>query len=289
MDLPTYSITMFAYNEEHNIARAVKSIFDNSDDQLARVVVIANGCTDNTAGVLKALSNKPAYDKLEVIELALGDKCNAWNHYVHDLAGQNDVHFLVDADVSFTKNAFPRMAVKLMADERANAVAGLPFSGRNQSQYEDLVVNGWCLFGNCYGVKHRFLELLRERHFRLPIGLGWIDSEITKAIHNDVGLVKDPAKGRIICDPECGYEFESLSLLKKDDWSLYLNRITRYKLGQMQEVYLDQLEYADWPDNLLEINKRILAEIPNNTPWYDLKSRVLVSRRIKKFINKFRD
>lgn len=287
MGLQTYSVTMFAYNEERNISTAVQSVFENSDEGLNRVVVIANGCTDNTVGVLNALSNQTGYEKLDVIELVLGDKCNAWNHYIHDLAEENDVHFLVDADVSFTKNAFPGMAAKLLSDERANAVAGLPFSGRNQGQYEDMVVNGWCLFGNCYGIKHRFLELLRQRHFRLPIGLGWIDSEITKAIHSDVGLVKDPEKGRIICDPECGYEFESLSLFRKSDWALYINRIARYKLGQLQEVYLDKLEYSAWPDNLLEINKRILKDLQCNSPWYDFKSNVLVKRRIRKFIDKY--
>lgn len=282
-----YSVTMFAHNEQEQIKSAVESVISNSDSSLTSLIVIANGCTDNTDQILKELSSQKEFEKLSVVELELGDKCNAWNHYVHDLAGDNDVHFFVDSDVRFTKSAFPRMAESLVSDTRANAIAGLPFSGRNQSQYEGLVVNGWCLFGGCYGVKKRYIELLRERAFRLPIGLGWIDSEITKAIHSDVGLIKSPEKGRIICNPKCGYEFDSLSIFKKSDWSLYKNRIARYRLGQLQEQYLDKLDYKDWPENLLDINKAILKDIECSAVFFDFKNKYLVKKRVEKFIKKF--
>lgn len=278
---------MFAHNEQNHIKHAVSSVFENSDEQLSKLFVIANGCTDNTVHILNSLKASGEFEKLEVVELSLGDKCNAWNHYVHVLAEDNDVHFFVDSDVTFTPNAFPLMSHSLMSDERANAIAGLPFSGRNQQYYEDLVVNGWCLFGNCYGIKKRLIRLFQERNFRLPIGLGWIDSEITKAIHSDVGLVDDPEKGRIICNTDCGYEFESLSLFKKSDWSLYKNRIARYRLGQLQEEYLNRLDYNDWPDNLLEINKAILNDINQTAKFWDLKLKYLVKPRIERFIKKY--
>jgi len=276
-----YNIVMFAHNEEHNITQSVKSVFDNSDDKLEKLVVIANGCTDATVGVLTQL--KMSFSTLEVIDLVIGDKCNAWNRYVHEFASDALVHFFVDADVRFTDMAFPQMFQTLIEDNNASAVAGLPFSGRNIGTYKDMVTNGWSLFGNCYGLKLSFIQIIRNKKFKLPIGLGWIDSAITKIIYKDVDHQKKAIKGRIIFNEKCGYQFDSLSLWKKSDWSLYVSRIVRYRLGKLQEKHLEIIPFESWPDNLLEINQLVIEDIKLNKSYFNLLDRYLVVKRVKKF------
>ncbi|WP_440903471.1 glycosyltransferase family A protein [Catenovulum sp. SX2] len=261
MDKITYSIVMFAYNEEKNIEKSLKSVFDNVDENLQQLTVIANGCTDNTVSVLQQLKQSLNLTKLRIIELTLGDKCNAWNQYVHQLHDDSLVHFFVDADVEFTQGAFAKMAPKLVNDPDAAAIAGLPFSGRNIQTYRDMVIKHKCLFGNCYALKLSFLHLAQQKSFYLPIGLGWIDSAITKVVKRDIEDRDEPMQQRVIFDADCGYKFTSLSVFNLSDIKLYFSRIARYQTGKLQEQYLEKLSFVEWPRNLAEINQKILQRI----------------------------
>lgn len=111
-----YAIVMFAYNEEKNIEHSIKSVFKNITQQCESVFVIANGCTDNTVEVLDKLKINKHYCRLNIINIQLGDKCNAWNTYMHDIAPDVDVHFFIDADVTFTENCFAKMVDRLTSD-----------------------------------------------------------------------------------------------------------------------------------------------------------------------------
>jgi glycosyltransferase involved in cell wall biosynthesis len=279
-----YSIVMFAYNEEKHIEKSVASVFANVDIRLQSLVVIANGCTDSTVQILQEIQQKASFSKLKIIDLTIGDKCNAWNEYVHELHDDSNVHFFTDADVEFTDMAFPQMFDTLQNDINARAVAGIPFSGRNKKHYKKMVTEYKCLFGNCYGVKKDFLSLAKEKEFYLPIGLGWIDSAITKALKRDMVDREDPIQERVTFNPNCGYKFKSLSPFRLDDIKLYFSRIARYKTGKLQEKYLEKLKFSQWPRNLSEINSDILNKINNNeiTIVFYLKQRVL--SRLKKHL-----
>lgn len=272
---------MFAYNESKNIQSSIQSVLKNADNQLIKFTVLVNGSTDSTAKIVKQLISDGTSKKLTLVELAIGDKCNAWNTYVHSLAVECEMHFFLDADVKFTSQAFPKMYSTLIRDVNANAIAGLPFSGRNIKQYEMMVKNYNCLFGNCYGLKHNFIQLIRKKHFRLPIGLGWIDSAITKVVNRDIEDIPNSKIGKVIYHQKCGYTFKSLSPFSISDIKLYMNRITRYRLGKMQEKYLEKISFLDWPYSLYDINQRVLEDINKSSHWYNLFEKKLVTKRIK--------
>jgi glycosyltransferase involved in cell wall biosynthesis len=277
-----YSIVMFAYNEEKNIERSLSSIYANIDNDLSQVIVIANGCTDDTVKILNQYVKDKKFEKLTVVELSVGDKCNAWNEYIHHIAADEDVHFFTDADVQFTSNAFAQMAKKLLATTNASAIAGLPFSGRNIKQYRQMVTEQKLLFGNCYGLKNEFLDLVKEKQFYLPAGLGWIDSAITKIVKRDITDIDAPINERITFDINCGYLFSKLSVFNWDDIKLYISRIARYKTGQLQQVHLEDLSYLNWPRDLNDINKKLLNQINEG----EIKLNPLLKNRIIRRLQK---
>lgn len=277
-----YNIVMFAHNEEKHIVNSISSVLDSVDVNLNKLYVIANGCTDNTSSEIVKFQLAVSSDKISLIELELGDKCNAWNHYVHNIANGSPVHFFVDADVQFVPGTFGRLSQCLANAEFANAAAGLPFSGRNQQQYLDMVKQGRCLFGNCYALKMEFIEKIRQKSFYLPIGLGWIDSAITKIVNRDLEDISNPKEGRIIYDSESGYRFDSLSLFSKADRQLYINRIVRYRLGKYQEKYLEKCSFLSWPRVLDKINASVLSDIKSNAKWFNILDRYFVVKRIIK-------
>ncbi len=254
-----YSVVTFAYNEENTIGDTIASILANCDQRLSKITVVANGCTDNTINV----ANKALRDSdidFSVIEISLGDKCNAWNEYVYHHRPTANVHFFVDSDVTFTTNAFPLLFEKLLSSPGKNAVAGLPLTGRNIEQYVELTTLYSCLFGGLYGLTNDFLQRVANAGACLPIGLSWIDAQITKMVNDDLNDKKDDYQHRVTFVEGVGYEFESLKPWRINDVRLYINRICRYKTGQLQEPYLDALPYSKWPRTMEEINRKILEK-----------------------------
>lgn len=255
----SYSVVTFAYNEEKTIAQTIRSILVNCDDRLTKLTVVANGCTDQTVEVAKT-SMESAAVPCEVVELSLGDKCNAWNEYVYNHLPKADVHFFVDSDVTFTDQAFPKLFEQLMSSPDKNAVTGLPQTGRNIRQYSELATRYSCLFGNLYGLKNEFVQRLAEQKIRLPVGLSWIDAQITKLVNDNLEYYKDDYQHRVTFVDGVGYCFDSLKPWKPEDIRLYINRICRYKTGQLQEPHLDSLPFPEWPKTMNEINGLVIAK-----------------------------
>lgn len=254
-----YSVVTFAFNEEANLAQTLASIRAATDDALIKVTVVANGCTDSTAEVARQAMQGWEVPH-QVIELALGDKCNAWNTYVYDHLPEADVHFFVDSDVTFSDRAFPQLYGQLAQSPGMNAVTGLPCSGRNAPQYLELATRYSCLFGNLYGLTHEFVQRLKGQGIRLPVGLSWIDAQITKLVNDNLEYAKDDYRGRVTFVAGVGYRFDSLKPWNPDHIRLYINRICRYKAGQLQEPYLDALPFVDWPETMEPINQSILEK-----------------------------
>lgn len=274
--MSNYAICMFAYNEATHITQSIHSVMDNVDNKCAQVFVIANGCTDDTVPLLSVIAKE--YPKLQIVDLPLGDKCNAWNEYVHRYAPNVDTHFFVDADVLFSKNVFSCLHDHLQ-DSKAHVVAGIPISGRNKDYYRSLVVERSCFFGNLYGVKNNFLQQIVAKPFYLPAGLNWIDSFLTKAVNTDITFVDYNLPERVTFVDGHGYYFQSLSPLKIADLQLYKNRIARYELGKLQEQILDTIPVEQWPRDMHTINLKLLKlkawqQITNPIKRYLVKTRL---------------
>ncbi|MBT7334271.1 MAG: glycosyltransferase family 2 protein [Gammaproteobacteria bacterium] len=285
MKQPAYAIVMFAYNEEDNIQRSLDSVFSNVDDGLTTLTVMANGCTDRTAEIVRKNIERFSAQRLQLVELSLGDKCNAWNHYVHQLADMETCCFFIDADVAFSSACFSQMSAHLNnADPSYHVVAGLPLSGRNRDYYETLVVERACFFGNLYGLRGSYLKLLRQAQFHLPVGLNWIDSFLTKAANTDLKFGSENLPNRVTYLPQVGYYVDSLSPFRASDIKLYRNRIARYELGKIQERYLDALPLSQWPKTLEPINRQIWENFPQQTQALNLIKRWLVRGRLKKLV-----
>lgn len=278
---------MFAYNEEQHIAECLTNVFNNIDERLQHIYLLANGCTDNTITVAERLKQKLGLHQLQIVEIKIGDKCNAWNHYVHVINAEAKCHFFIDSDVIFSDNCFPILYDELLgAEATTHIVAGYPLSGRNLAFYQMLVEERSCFFGNLYGASNAYLKMIREKGFYLPVGLNWIDSFLTKAANTDIQFLNYNLPNRVIYKHSVGFKFESLSPLKIEDIKLYKNRIARYELGKIQEHYLDALKADEWPRTMTEINLDIQKNFSKKTAHLGVIKRMLVKQRLQKLISK---
>lgn len=106
------SIGILAYNESGFITKMLNSVFEQTLftqpnlNHHIELIVIPNGCTDDTANVartiLKERVNPDLHPHLtwKIIELEQGGKSNAWNEFVHHYSSpDSDYLFLMDSDI----------------------------------------------------------------------------------------------------------------------------------------------------------------------------------------------
>jgi cellulose synthase/poly-beta-1,6-N-acetylglucosamine synthase-like glycosyltransferase len=92
------SIIIPAHNEAAVVARTLNSILANRLDRPLQVVVVANGCTDQTAEVVRQFTGR-----VELVETPVGSKTHALN--LGDRVAKYDLRAYLDADIELSDNA----------------------------------------------------------------------------------------------------------------------------------------------------------------------------------------
>jgi glycosyltransferase involved in cell wall biosynthesis len=93
-------IGVFAHDEASGIAAMVHRLSSQDLTGLdARILILANGCTDATVPVAQAAAKGTS---IEVFDLPEAGKSRTWNSFVHNLSRpDSDVLIFADADIAF--------------------------------------------------------------------------------------------------------------------------------------------------------------------------------------------
>jgi len=276
-------VCVFARNEAANLSTAIASVLaDSAGARVRSVHVMVNGCTDDTPAVARRLADREP--RVAVHELPIGDKCNAWNAYVHGVAaaltdpsadGDDATHVFMDGDVRVGPGAIAGLSRRLAEAPGAYACAGLPLSGRNRESMARLVIERRWVFGNLYGVRGSHLARLRGAGFRLPLGLMGNDHVITRAMKTALPNAEDVDHERVVWADGVGYAFDSLSPWKLEDVRIYQRRRVTYALRAEQLTLMGTCPLDRLPATMDPINRRVLARLSSMTlaPW-DLRAAV---------------
>jgi glycosyltransferase involved in cell wall biosynthesis len=103
---PLISLIIPAYNEANVIARCLGALLREGAGDELEVLVVCNGCSDNTAEVARAFG-----EPVRVIETELPSKTNALN--LGETAARGFPRFYLDADVVITLEAVRKIAAVL--------------------------------------------------------------------------------------------------------------------------------------------------------------------------------
>jgi len=98
-----FSVIIAAHNEGAVIEATLRSVLNNKLDRPLQVIVVANGCSDDTAD--KARKFGP---DVEVIETQVGNKINAIN--LGDRAAKYLPRAFLDADCQLSEHLLRRVA-----------------------------------------------------------------------------------------------------------------------------------------------------------------------------------
>ena len=184
-----------------------------------------------TEAIVREYSRKRP--EVHLVSIALGDKCNAWNVFVHDTVpascGGRDVYFFMDGDAAAAPGAFEAMARALDNTPYANAAAAVPLTGRNAARDCEAMLREHALVANLYSLRGSFVDRLQEHRVRVPLKLEGDDGMIGAFVKWDLKPATNGTDDeRIVVCPDAGFRFEPFTPMRLNDWKVYWTRAVRY-------------------------------------------------------------
>lgn len=162
-------ICVMAYNLEDSIQETLRSLVGAYRPYSAHVYVMVNGCRDNTLQKVEELSLE--MPEMTAVNIAFGDKANAWNTFVYDHYDGHSIAVFADGDLTFENAALSNLITYYRAHPDYNAVSGYPFSGgRSAKAWQKELREKHLFTGNLYLLSPAFLQRVRELGIRLPLG-----------------------------------------------------------------------------------------------------------------------
>jgi len=226
-----WPVMVLAHNEERHIGACLDSIYESEPGRAFDVFVMANGCTDRTEEIVRRYAEtRPG---IHLVSIALGDKCNAWNVFIHETmprhAPSRAIYFFMDGDARIAPGSLSAMANALDRNAHAHAASAVPISGRNARRDRDEIIERHGLVANLYALRGSFAGRLASANVRIPLKLEGDDGLIGALVKWDL----DPQRKvfddlRIVPCADAGFAFDSMSLARPADWKLYWKRAVRY-------------------------------------------------------------
>lgn len=254
-----WPVMVLAHNEEEKIAACLDSLFAAEPAQPLEIYVMANGCTDRTEDVVHQYAQ--SRPEVRLVSIALGDKCNAWNVFIHetipaDCPGR-EVYFFMDGDARVGKAALSRLAEALRTDTHAQASSAVPGSGRSMKKDRRDILQQRGLVANLYALRGTFADRLRAAGVRLPLKLEGDDGLLGALIKWNLDPRKDWDDRLIHPCADAVFEFDPVPMGSLKEWPKYWRRLVRYGRRyfefQLLGPRLKQHGLAGLPEDIQEV------------------------------------
>ena len=225
------SIGVLAHNESNSISVLLQTLCLQSllttanKEHIIEIIVVPNGCTDNTAFIARntleklALQSGRASWKWKICEVQEAGKSNAWNLFIHQFASpDSDFFCLMDADIKLHDSSTLEKMLDVLTDNPEYWIAlDRPIKDvelkQNKSAFDKLSVavskssNKGQLYicGQLYCARAEPL-----RNIWMPAGLPVEDGFLTQMIISENFTVKNPTfDKRIVRVKEASHIFEA--------------------------------------------------------------------------------
>lgn len=236
-DTPSFwPVAVFAHNEARNIVACLDSL-QAAASQPVECHVLANACTDRTEALVREYATR--HPNVHLVPIDLGDKANAWNVFVHEVAARGVPYcFFIDGDVRATPGSLDVMARVLAQHPQANGVSALPVSGRGVAAFRHDMLRDHGVAGNLYGLRGAFVERIRSQAINMPIGTIGEDALMGAMLKWDLRGDTRWDNGRVTVAEAAGFEFDPVSPWLPREWKKYFRRRVRYSVRGFQNRML---------------------------------------------------
>lgn len=179
----TVTVGIPAYNEEANIGRLLESVLSQKRDnyKLEKIVVVQDGCMDNTGKIVKVYSKKYKFIKLAGDCKRIG-KSKRLNYLYK--SNKSDILVTFDGDITLTNNQVINELINKFKSPQVGLVGGFNLPNFPKNFFEKIVVT-WINLWN---------EIRKDLGNSVHNHLGCISAsrrEFTKQVIIPEGIVAD--------------------------------------------------------------------------------------------------
>jgi len=281
------SIGILAWNEAETIENTLLSLFKQTalcqtdigpKKYTWEIVVVPNGCTDETAAVSrKVLSQQVALIAnpditWAVHEIAESGKSNAWNRFIHEYSSrQAEIILMLDADIELAQpETITNTVAALLGDPLAVAAVDLPLKDAlkkaNRSIVERISTASSSMHASSSpGLSGQFFCARADalRRIWMPKGLSVEDGFLSALLCSDY-CRSQPDPRKLIRAPNASHYYETLTSL-----SAIFRHELRLVIGTALNCYLvwDFLIFATDPRGG-GAGELIRNQLENDPNWY---------------------
>lgn len=231
-----WPVAVFAHNEARNIVACLDSLQAAASHPIT-CHVLANACSDRTEALVREYGAD--HPNVHLVSITLGDKANAWNVFVHQVAPIGSLlYFFIDGDVRAMPGSLDAMAQVLAQHPHANGVSALPQSGRGIAAFQRDMLRNNGVAGGLYGLRGSFVERIRTQAINFPIGTIGEDALIGAMLKWDLRGDTRWDNSRVVVAENAGFEFDSVSPWLSREWKKYFRRRVRYSVRGYQNKML---------------------------------------------------
>lgn len=174
-----WSVSIFAARESPDeLIDTIKSIVEASAEATI-VDVMVNGNSElasETAKQVDLLQQSLGSSIIRVWSISLAGKAHAWNQYVHNIWPGSTLAYFVDGYARVQKSGLQLLAASISSSTDALAAGGVPVSGGTARQLREHTLKVGGLHGALFVLKEAVMLEMRDKGFRLPLGLYGFDS-----------------------------------------------------------------------------------------------------------------
>jgi glycosyltransferase involved in cell wall biosynthesis len=233
----TRSIVLFAHNEAAAILGAIAAVRLGGLRPDDTVTVLINGSTDQTLSLVQAEALRDP--RIRPVNIALGDKANAWDLYVHRLADPKArMHVFIDGDVRISAGALDEVEQTMQANPQALVVSTLPRGGRQSTAWAARILEHHGMPGNFYAVPNAVFRRLQAQVW-LPVGFMGDDTLLRWLFLHDLDPAGPMDHTRIKPCATAFFDYESFPMNTRSGlWRLWRRHLgyTRREI-QMHTLY----------------------------------------------------
>ena len=205
--------------------------------------------------------------RLRVWFIEVADKAHAWNTYVHTIWPGSENAFFIDGYVQVMPDAFKLIDDALGMMPQALGASGVPSVGRSAKALKKEMLSEYGgMHGNMYSVRGDILRQLRERKFRLPLGIYRTDPLLAAVICFNLEPANHKWESkRIFVHPQATWKVIPLKWYVFSDIRTHIKRVIRQGQGVIENFAVS--EFLDKNRNPPENIPRTVSELCND--WFE--------------------
>ncbi len=226
-------------DNSRTLRATIEAVFGALGNQRAIVDVMVNGNAAVAGELAASLAANPRsvpHAAIRIWHVALRDKANTWNQYVHNVWPGADTTFFVDGYASVMRDAFSQLSASLESAPEALAAAALPSVGRTAPRLRRQMLAAPQINGSLYALRGDAIDRLRDSAIRMPLGLYRIDSLIGGALTVNLSPATHAWDDRrIAVTSGATWQRPVESLRRSADRRAILRRAIRQAFGRFEE------------------------------------------------------